>query len=118
MAYCNGNDCYAQANEQVTFNDSSTNSPTSWNWDFGDGITSTLQNPTHIYTQKGDYTISHTAANSCGSSTCTSKTIHITSTPPPSQPSGIPLEYLAAAGIAAVAVGIVLTSQQQQQSRP
>ncbi|HKG26431.1 MAG TPA: PKD domain-containing protein, partial [Thermomicrobiales bacterium] len=37
----------------VAFSDSSTGSPTSWNWDFGDGATSTAQNPTHTYTAAG-----------------------------------------------------------------
>lgn len=30
----------------------------SWRWDFGDGNTSDLQNPTHTYTQGGDYNVS------------------------------------------------------------
>jgi len=34
----------------VQFTDLSTNSPTEWLWDFGDGTTSRLQNPTKIYT--------------------------------------------------------------------
>ena len=33
----------------VTFTDCSTNTPISWNWNFGDGSTSTLQNPSHTY---------------------------------------------------------------------
>ena len=41
----------------VQFQDQSTGSPTSWAWDFGDGSTSTLQNPAHQYTQEGDYTV-------------------------------------------------------------
>ena len=51
----------------VDFTDSSTNSPTAWSWTFGDGGTSTIQNPTHEYTSAGDYTVSLTAANSAGS---------------------------------------------------
>lgn len=31
---------------------------TIWHWDFGDGDTSNLQNPTHTYTQNGSYTVS------------------------------------------------------------
>ena len=51
----------------VQFTDSSTNTPTSWSWTFGDGESSSLQNPTHEYTSAGDYTVSLTAANSAGS---------------------------------------------------
>ena len=33
------------------------NSFTAWAWDFGNGVTSTLQNPTHQYTALGVYTV-------------------------------------------------------------
>ena len=36
--------------------DSLGNNIVSWNWSFGDGATSTLQNPSHIYTTVGNYT--------------------------------------------------------------
>ncbi len=39
---------------------------TSWNWDFGDGETSTLQNPEHTYTEAGAYTVSLTVNNDAG----------------------------------------------------
>ncbi len=42
--------------------------PSSWFWTFGDGYTSTLQNPFHIYTSPGIYDVSLTAVNACGSS--------------------------------------------------
>ena len=51
----------------VTFNDQSTNTPTSWSWTFGDGSTSTEQNPVHEYTAAGNYTVALTAANTAGS---------------------------------------------------
>ncbi|WP_052143804.1 PKD domain-containing protein [Wocania ichthyoenteri] len=35
-------------------------------WDFGDGSTSTLRDPSHIYTAPGTYTVSLYAENSCG----------------------------------------------------
>jgi PKD repeat protein/C1A family cysteine protease len=53
----------------VQFTDKTTGSPTSWNWDFGDGTTSTLQNPEHIYSTAGIYTPTLTASNAVGSST-------------------------------------------------
>ena len=52
-----------------TFTDTTTNSPTTWAWDFGDGGTSTLQNPTHNYTTVGTYNVKLTASNSYGSNT-------------------------------------------------
>jgi PKD repeat protein len=55
----------------VTFMDQSTNSPTSWSWDFGDGSTSTEQSPSHTYSAFGVYTVSLTATNAGGSNTST-----------------------------------------------
>jgi len=55
----------------VKFTDTSTKTPTSWIWDFGDSGTSTLQNPIHQYTASGNYTVSLKAANAAGSSTAT-----------------------------------------------
>ncbi len=63
----------------VVFTDASTNSPTSWSWTFGDGGTSTLQNPSHTYTAEGTYTVVLTATNAYGSDSET-KTGYITVT--------------------------------------
>ena len=52
---------------EINFRDYSTNNPTSWSWDFGDGTTSTEQNPTHFYTTNGTYDVQLTATNSFGS---------------------------------------------------
>lgn len=51
---------------QVTFNNLSTNA-TSYFWDFGDGITSSEENPVHTYQQSDTFTVSLTAQNDCGS---------------------------------------------------
>lgn len=51
----------------VNFTDLSSNNPTSWQWDFGDGGTSTQQNPSHSYNNNGSYTVMLTALNSYGS---------------------------------------------------
>ncbi len=51
----------------VQFTDLTTNSPTTWSWNFGDGTTSTAQNPSHIYTANGTYTVTLTTTNAYGS---------------------------------------------------
>ncbi|NVM24035.1 MAG: PKD domain-containing protein [Desulfobacterales bacterium] len=53
----------------VQFYDQSFGTVTQWLWDFGDGETSTEQNPSHEYTAEGDYTVSLTVTNSNGSDT-------------------------------------------------
>jgi len=56
---------------KVAFTDTSTGSPTSWKWDFGDGSKSYLQNPTHKYSKVGSYTVSLTVKNAVGRNTVT-----------------------------------------------
>jgi Cysteine protease len=53
----------------VKFTDQTTGVPTSWAWNFGDGATSSSQNPTHIFVTAGNYQVQLTASNSAGSST-------------------------------------------------
>lgn len=48
------------------FTDMSKYNPTSWSWNFGDGNTSTLQNPTHTYANLGQYNVCLTATNAYG----------------------------------------------------
>ncbi len=55
-----GFDC-SRYNERV-FTDQSIGAD-EWNWNFGDGTTSTQQNPTHIYAASGTYTVSLTVRN-------------------------------------------------------
>jgi len=57
------------AGQSVQFTDQSTNTPKSWNWDFGDGSTIKIQNPLHTYSTAGTYTVSLTVENNSGSDT-------------------------------------------------
>jgi PKD repeat protein len=72
----------------VQFNDTSTGSPTSWNWSFGDGVwynttTSGARNGTHTYTTPTTYTARLKVANAGGSSTTNpGTTITVSGTPP------------------------------------
>jgi len=56
----------------VTFTDKSTGNPTSWEWDFdNDGnVDSTVQNPTHTYSNPGWYTVKLTVSDGATSDTC------------------------------------------------
>jgi PKD repeat protein len=74
----------------VSFTDQSTpqwpslNYVMSWSWDFGDGGTSSAQNPSHSFNSAGLYTVTLTASNACGSSTLIrSLYINVTSIPCP-----------------------------------
>ncbi|MGD0080963.1 MAG: PKD domain-containing protein [Methanoregula sp.] len=53
----------------VQFTDTSTNAPTSWTWNFGDGTTGTVENPSHTYTNPGSFVATLIAANAAGTST-------------------------------------------------
>lgn len=68
-------------NKNLQFTDTSTNTPTSYFWDFGDGVTSTLKNPTHAYTAVGSYTVTHTATNAYGTGTGTPTQVTVASIP-------------------------------------
>jgi PKD repeat protein len=61
----------------VTFTDRSTGSPASWQWSFGDGSTSSAQNPVHAFAAQGSYAVSLTVANAVSQS-MTSHVITIT----------------------------------------
>jgi PKD repeat protein len=51
----------------VAFTDLSTGDVLGWSWSFGDGGTSTVQNPSHEYTEPGKYTVTLVASDSYGS---------------------------------------------------
>lgn len=60
-------------NGKVVFGDSTTNSPTSWLWNFGDGTTSTLRNPSHQYAKSGTYSVSLKTCNQYGCDSLTKR---------------------------------------------
>jgi uncharacterized repeat protein (TIGR01451 family) len=67
----------AAIDEDVLFTNTTTGTePISYLWDFGDGVTSTLENPTHAFSVDGLYTVTLTATNDFGTDTV-SKSIFI-----------------------------------------
>lgn len=61
----------------ISFQDQSTGSPTAWQWTFGNGSSSTQQNPSTTYFTPGIYTVTLTAANGAGANTLT-RTAYVT----------------------------------------
>jgi PKD repeat protein len=59
------------APQNISFVDKSSASPVCWVWDFGDGTRAVSQNPQHIYSAPGVYTVGLTAYNAGGKSTLT-----------------------------------------------
>ena len=74
-AVCNGN--------AVQFNDNSTGTIVTYNWDFGDGTTGTGTNPTHIYPDIGIYTVTLTTISANGCSDVTTGTAEVIDGPIP-----------------------------------
>jgi len=66
----------------VAFSDTSTSLVDAWLWGFGDGVTSTVQHPTHTYTRTGSHTVTLAVSGPTGSDAIT-RTSAVTVTPPP-----------------------------------
>jgi PKD repeat protein len=71
--------------KDANFTDLSTSSSLSqitiWNWNFGDTVLSSLQNPTHQYADSGVYTVTLTAIDNNGCSNSSTQTITIYANP-------------------------------------
>lgn len=66
----------------IQFNATSTGNPTAWSWSFGDGTTSTLQNPVHTFHAIGNYNVTLTVISGSWSFS-TSKIIVVNRCPVP-----------------------------------
>jgi PKD repeat protein len=66
----------------VNFSNSSTGSIVTYAWDFGDGTSSSVQNPSHAYSAAGSYTVKLTVTGAGGSNTKISNNYVTVSAPP------------------------------------
>lgn len=75
----------ACAHEPIVFTDNSTSQINgvldTWNWDFGDGGTSALENPTHAYPTPGDYVVRLIVSSDIGCTDTIIKTVHVRARP-------------------------------------
>ncbi len=111
----NGTPTSGAAPLSVQFNDLSTGAPVNWNWSFGDGNFSNLQNPLHLYTYPGLFTVSLNASNSAGNDTFTRInyiTVSVTPTITPTQPTIKPTPS-PGGGMVATTVVIILQPGEQ-----
>ncbi|HXH17713.1 MAG TPA: PKD domain-containing protein, partial [Chitinophagales bacterium] len=73
----------ACAGQPIQFTDLSTSSPSTWQWDFGDGGTAGVKNPSYTYMNPGTYTVQLIAANSGSCADTAVKTGYIEIDPSP-----------------------------------
>ena len=71
------------AGDSILFTDKTISAQTEklWLWDFGDGQTSVLQNPKHVYTNGGSYMVKLTVTNENGCASTSDSTINIFNKP-------------------------------------
>jgi PKD repeat protein len=82
---------FAYPGDTIFFTDLTGNSPLTWSWHFGDGDTSDLQHPWHVYKNPGAYTVTLETENVNGSSQMTKPYYIFILTLPP-----LPMAYFAA----------------------
>ena len=73
-----------KANESIQFMDKSQDSDgiiVAWSWNFGDGTTSSIQNPTHMYTKVGTYPVTLKVTDNNGFTHSKTMSIEIVKTP-------------------------------------
>lgn len=70
------------------FTDNSTGNPVSWQWDLGNGSTSTAQSPSASYTTAGTYKVILTVKNAAGATSTAEKTVTVWEKPKPDFTAG------------------------------
>ena len=83
VAFCGG-PYSGEVGEDITFSGSAEGgtTPYTWAWDFGDGATAAIQNPTHAYTEPGVYNVTLTVTDAASTTASATTTATITEPQP------------------------------------
>ncbi len=79
--FSSANRCSQQQTQFTDLTTSTVGGVASWAWNFGDGNTSNLQNPQHLYTTSGMYNVGLTVTGNNGCSNATTQVVAISPTP-------------------------------------
>lgn len=63
--------------DPIRFIDGSAGNPLRWSWDFGDGVTSELQSPVHVFGKRGEFLVTLTVENELGCTNVFSRNVVI-----------------------------------------
>jgi len=93
-ASCSGSPSSGVVPLDVSFTGNATGgtAPYSYSWNFGDGASSTAQNPSHAYTQAGTYTATLTVTDSKTSKATASTEVYASASAPPPPATGNKIE--------------------------
>lgn len=67
--------------DSTLFTNTTTGNVATWNWNFGDATSSSTQQPNHLYTNAGTYTVTLTATNTAGCSNFVTHTVTVNIVP-------------------------------------
>lgn len=98
------------ANTSTVSNDFTNNNFTIWNWDLGDGTTSTQENVNHLYTQIGDCVVTLYGETNNGCSSSITETIQVF----PSVDANFTYEDICALGTVDLVSESILSDQNSQ----
>jgi PKD repeat protein len=93
----------------INFSDRSSGNIASWFWNFGDGSSSTSQNPVKRYTISGNYPVTLTVSTSTGLQSTSSHTVSVTTAIPAAPP--VSAAFAISPSTAAVRANVAFTDQ-------